>query len=330
MRVALLDTDAALHALAPEWQALWARTPTATPFASPAWLLPWWRQFGTGAPRVATARQHGRLAAVLPLYQLDEPGTRKLLPIGAGTTDLLDVLGSPDLDPAPLLDAALARARHDGADACDLIEIPPGSPLHRISPAGWHAHWSDGASCPVLALPPTIPGLDTTVPAATRRKLRMNRNRASRAGGYTVTEAGPATLDTMLDDLVRLHQSRWTAQGEPGVLAGPAIPAQLRDAGPALLAAGALRLATLHVDGAPAAACYTLLAGCDRILFYLSGFDAAHASISPGTLLLAHLLEQAVVEGRTEANFLRGPEPYKYAWGAQDRLNRACRLTPAR
>ena len=28
----------------------------ATPFQSPAWLMAWWKHFGTGAPRVLTAR----------------------------------------------------------------------------------------------------------------------------------------------------------------------------------------------------------------------------------------------------------------------------------
>ena len=54
----VLDTDAALWALTPEWDALWHSVPGASPFSHPAWLLPWWRQFGTGQPRVAV--QPGR------------------------------------------------------------------------------------------------------------------------------------------------------------------------------------------------------------------------------------------------------------------------------
>ena len=68
----LIDTDAALEALRPEWDALWTRTPGATPFQSPRWLLPWWHQFGTGMPRVAIAREQGLLVGVLPLYVLPQ------------------------------------------------------------------------------------------------------------------------------------------------------------------------------------------------------------------------------------------------------------------
>ncbi len=324
--VALLDTDAALWALAPEWEALWRRVPDASPFASPAWLLPWWRQFGTGAPRVAAQRMDGRLSGVLPLYRLDEPGIRKLLPIGAGTTDHLDALLEPDVAVGPLLQAALDHARSDGVDVCDLIEVPPGSALHGIAPAGWRTHWAEGQPCPVLALPASVAGLAAVVPANTLRKLRMNRNRAARAGGFMIETAVPGTVQTLLTELIRLHQARWAAQGEPGSLAGPAVPAFHRDAAPALLEAGALRLQALRIGGEVAAACYTLLAGTDRILFYLSGFDAAHSFVSPGTLLLAAMVEQAIEEGRREADFLRGREAYKYAWGAIDRVNASCRL----
>ncbi len=327
--ITVLETDAALLALAPEWEALWQRVPDASPFSAPAWLLPWWRHFGTRSPRVAIQRTAGRLVGVLPLYRLDEHGIRKLLPIGAGTTDHLDALLEPSVAVGPLLQAALDHARRDEVDACDLIEVPPCSSLHGIAPVGWRVHWAAGQPCPVLTLPKTVAGLAEIVPGNTLRKLRMNRNRADRAGGFTIETAGPATVQALLSELVRLHQERWTVQGEPGAFADPAVVAFHRDAAPALLQAGALRLQTLHIGGVVAAACYTLLAGRGRILFYLSGFDAAHAFVSPGTLLLASMIEQAITEGRQEANFLRGREAYKYAWGGVDRCNMACRLTPA-
>ena len=67
MRAEVLATDAALRALRPEWEALWRRA-TATPFQSPAWLLPWWGAFGTGRPRAAVLRGgDGRLLGLLPL-----------------------------------------------------------------------------------------------------------------------------------------------------------------------------------------------------------------------------------------------------------------------
>ena len=309
--IALLDTDAALFALHQEWTALWSRVPDASPFAHPAWLLPWWRQFGTGAPLVATERMDGRLVAVLPMYALDG----RALPIGAGNTDQHDILAEPGRDPMPLLDAVRARG------PCELLEVPPHARLRAVPGA-----WSESSPCPVMTLPATVDGLPATVPARTLRKLRMNRNRAARLGGVKVVAATAETVPAMLDDLMRLHQSRWVGQGEAGSFADPLITAFHRESAPLLLAAGVLRLQALQVDGATAAVIYALTPVQGRILFYLSGFDAAFGDISPGSLLLAAMLEQAIGEGRAEADFLRGTESYKYAWGAVDRLNGCCRF----
>jgi len=328
----LVRTDAGLQALRPDWEALWRRASDALPFQSPFWLLPWWRRFGTGMPRMAVLRDgDGHLLGLLPLYLLPEGATRKLLPIGAGITDCHDALLSPDAPPdaaATLLRTALAGS--DDAAQCDLIELPPGAALREaIPPPGWRASWMDGPPCPVLALPGAGTGLRGAVPARTLRKLRMNRHRAERIGGWTVETAESDTLPALLDELVRLHTRRWEGRGEAGVLADPDVLAFHRDAAPGLLEAGLLRLRALRLQGRVAAAIHALLAGPDRILFYLSGFDAAWARESPGTILLGEMLEEAVREGRREAHFLRGGEAYKYAWGAADRMNAACRLTRA-
>ncbi len=304
----IIDTDGGLAAVAAEWAALWDRSSQATPFQSPHWLLPWWRQFGTGMPRVAVERRGSGIEAILPLYVL--PTERKALPIGAGTTDYLDAIG----DPARLLPTLLARLREDPVDQVDLIEVPPWSRLLDTP----HV-WRQSSPCPVLTLP--------ELPAGIRRKLRMSRHRAERAGGWMVETVISDTLAAGLDTLVRLHQGRWMAQGDAGVLADAAVLAFWRDAAPGLLAAGLLRLQVLRVGGVAAAAIMALLAP-GRIFFYLSGYDTAQRFVSPGTLLLGAMLEQAVAEGRTEAHFLRGQESYKYAWGGVDRLNYSARLTP--
>lgn len=311
--------EASLIALAPEWGALWHRVPGAAPFASPHWLLPWWRQWGTGRPRVATFRRDGRLVAILPLYVLDEPEGPKLLPMGAGTGDYLDALAEPGIGVGALLAAALAAS--PDAAVCDLIEIPPGGRLRGVEPPpGWQALWREDSTCPVLR-----PGTAlANVPAGTRRKLRMARHRAERAGGYMVETATAETRPALFDALAALHRARWESEGEPGVLTDPRVLAFHRHAQPGLLDAGLMRLLALRIQGQVAAAILQLLQP-GRVLFYLTGYDLALSYHSPGTLLLGWALEQAAAEGR-EAHFLRGSERYKYAWGAEGRLNQACRL----
>ncbi len=346
MSVAVATSDAALRALAPEWEALWRRVPGAVPFQSPAWLLPWWDVFGTGRPVVACLRDGERLAGILPLYVLDEPagdeppgdeppgdgpagdgppghgpGGRKLLPIGVGLSDYLDALLEPDAAPGPLLEAALRAGAAAGAAVCDLVDVPPGSLLRGLAaPPGWRASWHDGDPCPTLRIADGAGCAEDAVPARQRRKLRMNRHRADRLGGWAVEFAAPATLMPMLDGLWRLAGHRW------GEDAG--ARAFLGSGAPGLLAAGLLRLASLSIGGQVAATCLAL-GDPARLMFYKIGFDPAFAAASPGSLLVGAMMDAAIADGCREVHFLRGNEAYKYAWGALDRHNAGCRLQPA-
>lgn len=314
--LSVLTTDAALRALAPEWAALWRRA-GSPPFQSPDWLLPWWDAFGTGQPRVATWHSGGVLAGLLPMYLLDEPPERKLLPLGIGITDYCDALLDPALPPtvsAALLAALLAR--DDGVTSCTLPDLPPGAALRgAATPPGWQDTALPGTPCPVLDLSRGW----AAVPAGMQRNVRQARHRAGRQGGWSAgVSADPVAA---WHDLVRLHGTRWSGQGQPGgVLADPAVLAFHAGAVPRLAAAGVLRMQVLTVGNQPAAV-YQTLASPGRLAFYLSGFDAAQAYVSPGTLLLGHVVDAALAEGVRELHFLRGSEPYKYQWGATNRTN---------
>ena len=320
--ITVLDTGAALHALEPEWRDLWRRA-GSPPFQSPDWLLPWWGAFGTGRPRIATLRCGGTLAGLLPMYLLDEAAERKLLPLGVGITDYCDALLDPAL-PAHAVDTLFHAlfALADGITSCALPDLPPGAALRRATPPpGWVESALPPTPCPVLVLGPQA------VPAGMLRNVRQSRHRAGRRGGWSVRVAtDPAAA---WHDLLRLHRGRWTGRGEPGgVLADPAVLAFHEAAIPRLTRSGLLQMHVLHVAGRPAAIYHTLAAP-GRLMFYLSGFDGADAFVSPGTLLLGHLVEQAVADGLEELHFLRGGEAYKYAWGAADRMNASRLFTPA-
>lgn len=319
-------------ALRPEWEALWRSAANATPFQSPAWLLPWWSVFGTHRPMIATLRDAARLIGVLPLYVLDEPPARKLLPLGAGVSDYHDVLLAPDAPPAAthwLLQAALAAADSDRVTECALLELPPHARLMTAAvPAGWKEEPGFQIPCPVLELPPSPDGLRACIPAGRLRDVRQYRHRAEREGGWSIETADLENVEELLSVLIRLHRQRWESRGEAGILADPRVAAFHYRAATELIGAGLLRFQAIRVRGSIAAAFYALL-GDDGVMFYLSGFDPRLARLSPGTILLGHMIDQAVAEGRRKLHFLRGAESYKYAWGARDRMNTTRRLVPA-
>ena len=312
MRLDVATTEDALAALWQPWQMLWQQVPDASPFLAPAWLQPWWDAFGTGHPVVATMRAQNRLIALLPLYRLDN----KLLPIGVGISDYAGVLllpAAPSETTRHMLQAALEAG---GVDRCDLPELPPSSPLLN-TPAleGWTTTIWPGPPCPMLPLMP-----EPAIPKGMRRDIRQARHRAERAGGWVIETATAATFPALFDKLVHLHNTRWTGRGETGVLADARVLSFHHSAGARLISEKLLRLQAMHLNGRIAAVIYALLSP-GRIHFYLSGFDPAQAFESPGTILLSHMIEEAAREGRHDADFLRGDERYKHAWGCIDRPN---------
>jgi CelD/BcsL family acetyltransferase involved in cellulose biosynthesis len=326
VRVEQVTTKEGIDRLVPEWRSLWQRVANATPFQSPEWLLSWWECFGNSAPSVVTARNGDQLIGVLPLYLLEEPGCRKLLPFGISLSDYLDAL----LDPAHQgLCEALLRSLADigGWDECYLPELPPSAALLAAQcPAALSEQRSSGETCPVLSLPGAVEELREVVPRKTLRDLRQARGRAAAAGTLTVSRADGATVSAFMHEFFRLHECRWQRVAGQGVCADPMVQRFHLAAAERMCGAGMLRLHLLRIGDGPAVGAYYGFIAKGNAYAYLSGFDPDRADVSPGTQIVGHAIEEAVREGAREFHFLRGGEAYKYAWGAVDRPNTALTL----
>ena len=67
MTTEVITDPETLIALEADWLDLCQRTPGATPFQTPMWLLPWWRAFGSNDLAVIAARGDRGLDALAPL-----------------------------------------------------------------------------------------------------------------------------------------------------------------------------------------------------------------------------------------------------------------------
>ncbi|MFQ6039160.1 MAG: GNAT family N-acetyltransferase, partial [Candidatus Aminicenantales bacterium] len=56
----------------------------------------------------------------------------------------------------------------------------------------------------------------------------------------------------------------------------------------------------------------------DVVFLYNVAFDREFSSLSPGIALFHHVIQQAISEGATSVDFLKGREKYKYDFGAKD------------
>ncbi|GEJ58212.1 GNAT family N-acetyltransferase [Anaeromyxobacter diazotrophicus] len=310
------------------WEELWARAPGATPFSSPAWLLPWCEHLATGPPRALLAWRGRDLAALLPVFTYRDGAARVLGLLGGGVSDYQDLVA----EDGAAAEAALGwLADRQGAafDRCDLRALPRSSlllPAAEAAPLA--AARAEDDLCSVLALPSRAAGLAAAgVSPGLLAGARYQLRRLGRDGDVAFVRADAASLPDLLADLFRLHRARWASRGRPGLLASGRLEAFHAAAARGLLAAGVLRLHALRLAGRTLGVLHGFTAR-GRAYAYLTGFAPEAAPRSPGSVLFAHAAEEAIAEGARELDFLRGREPYKRRWGAQPRTTWRLVLTP--
>lgn len=315
----VLRTDEQLAELQPEWKGLWERDPEATPFQSPEWLLPWWRQFG-GDLRAVTIRRDGELIGLLPFYIYRDwrSGLRQMLLIGVGTTDYLDGVFAPECGVEQVRSAMRRLSAEPEWDAITVSQLRHESKLRRALAGGedGNATWFESEGCARIRATTLM-----ELPSKMRRNVRYYRNRALAEGELRLTLADETNYLDCFDTLERLHMQRWQARGERGVLADRRMVAWHRESMPLLLESGMLRMHCLCLEREPIGTLYAVAdpAGVPgraerKEYLYLMAHSTQHAGLSPGTLLCALAIEHAANEGVQTIDMLRGEERYKDFW----------------
>lgn len=309
-----------MEGLANEWRELWSADPYGTPFQSPDWLIPWTRHlWGGGKLRILTVRQNGRLAALAPFFLWGYGGRPEVLRLsflGSGISDYLDVLCAADCagESIQTILGWLTDAEAEW-DLCDLQELQVHSPLLRYG--GQRLKRDTCSVCPVLRLHGSFRDQLAGLGGKFRRSLRTAEKRLWGRGAVEFVRADAANCGTLLRRLFELHAGRWHERGERGMFATERLRAFHSETAARFCEQGMLRLYGLILDGQPIAVQYNFTAK-RRVYAYQAGFDTAWTRESPGAVLLAHTIEDAIAEGAREFDFLRHPEPFKYAWGAAD------------
>lgn len=262
--------------------------------------------------------------------------TAKALYFGASYhADYATILAAPSDLPAVAgaVAATLAappdpRADHpDPWDVVDLRRLRAGDPaadalataLSLAAPgAGWDVHVEHEDVCPVATLPAgaDLDGFLATLGKKERHEIRRKLRRAEAAGHIALDPSSDPHGD--LDAFVDLHQRRWGADGlfpptEGGAMSRQFFARLFELSG----ADGGLDLRFLTVDGRRIAAAVGFEAG-DTVYFYNAGVDPDARDLSPGVVMVAMYLRDALERGKRRLDFLRGDEAYKYEWGAVD------------
>jgi CelD/BcsL family acetyltransferase involved in cellulose biosynthesis len=311
------------------WNALLAESRSRSVFLTAEWQREWLRAFGAGRPvRVLAATDATEtLAGLLPLYE-EEPGLWRIVG-GVDVSDYLDLIAAPGREEEVW--EALLQHRAAERSIWHLRGIRADSPTATRLPGLASAHGlvcgvEPEERCPVLRLPESWDAYLATLSGKNRHELRrkIRKLEAELPEVRVRSVTAPAEVDTALTHFLRLHRLSRTGKAK---FMDERMERFFRMALGTLAAAGWVRLWFLDSVGTPVASFICTEYG-ESVGLYNSGFDPAHSRLAPGIVLLGHVIRDAIERRIPVFDFLRGDEPYKYAFGPIPTELLSVRLAP--
>lgn len=172
--------------------------------------------------------------------------------------------------------------------------------------------------CPYIRLPSDWDTyLFENVGQSTRQKIRRFLRKVENSEEFRITHANADTIGRDLEILLRFWGLKWgPRKGERA--------RRIQDRTRVMLTHcfenGSLFLPVLWKGDAPLGALAILVDAVKRsLLFRIGGRDETFNGLPPGFILHAYSIRYGIKNGFTVYDFLRGNEPYKYSFGANER-----------
>ena len=132
----------------------------------------------------------------------------------------------------------------------------------------------------------------------------------------TITSA--EEIRSLLPQFMDLHTKEWVAKGQDAQFKWDLARRFFEFLTEDMAGYGVLRMNLLEFNGAMIAAHFGFQ-GQGRFYFYKPCLDPDHARHSPGKVLMAYMIRQAVEEGLDDFDLLRGLDPYKERYASEIR-----------
>ncbi len=330
MKYTLINDADTFIRMAAAWNDLLAESIRNLPFLRHEYLRAWWEfrgggEWQTGELAIITAERNGKLIGIAPLFRTEYQGKMRLLFLGCiEISDFLDfIVREADLSAFldGLTDFIASHADLAGSvlDLHNLIKDSPSLPtLQRASALCGRSFQQEILQpAPCMALPAAFDDYLAKLKKKQRHEMRRKLRRA--AGDERQISWVIASDKARLDEHIAAFFGLMSNDPQKRVFLTETMKAQMKATIHAAFDAGWLQLAFLEVDGEKAAA-YLNFDYDNRIWVYNSGLDMKFADLSPGWVLLCYLIEWAIENKRSEFDFMRGDERYKYKFGGVDRF----------
>ena len=296
------------------WRELLERLPWSSIFMTPEWQEAWWDEFGRDDElRLLVV---GPPDAPLGLAPLQLSGGRMSFVGGADLFDYHDFITA-----APAFYPELFDCLEDEPwSVMDLSSVPEWSPTFGLLPQaarerGYGVAVEEEDVVPGVTLPESWDAYLAGLRKKDRHELRRKLRRLESTGAVRVRLADAATLER---DLVLFREVMAESRAEKSEFLNPDREAFFRRVTGRMQEEGSLRLFMLEIGDDPAAAAVLSFDYAGRRLLYNSGYRHVHDHLAAGLMLKALCIRDAIENGLTYFDLLRGAEHYKYHLGAVD------------
>ena len=117
-------------------------------------------------------------------------------------------------------------------------------------------------------------------------------------------------IDSAMEKMFELHEKRWKVVKHRGNLARSDVRGFHKRIARIFLSSDMLRLYFLRVQGNDVATLYTFKYN-NKLFYYQGGWDPELSGDNVGSILTSLVIEDAINNGYSEYDFLRGTEDYK-------------------
>ena len=319
-------TDASdFERLRREWDALHKQGTEQDPFLTCDWFSAWWRAFaGQRTLYLVVARQQGLLCAVLPMmlertWRHGVP-LRRLAALANDHTPHFDLIRSCDNEQ---LHRAIWNHFMTLKEQWDLLDFPCLSADSTTSDrfarladehSVQHKFWMQAPQSPWIILESSWKRYVESRSAGFRKSLRRKMRRLGDLGEVRLeTVTSGDKLEQGLTDGMRIEAEGWKGANHTAILSQPAVTAFYTELATTMAGRGQLRLHFLTLDDVRIAFDYSIVA--NQFLYSLkAGHSHTHARYSPGTVMLALIVERAHEQGLAGVDLLGDADEFKMHW----------------
>lgn len=302
-------------ALESEWNDLYLHSPRATPFQSWAWLYSWWESYGANhrLRLVALRDEGGLLVGLMPMMIRRKGGLAKLLFIGSGQSEYLDVIARGGWEDDVVRACSQTMPDLGPWRVADLHQIRPEALAWRLFkdwPGPRAAVWQ--ATCPIIEVAPweeMLAPLSRNLRSMARRSIRR-----AESDGLVPRLADADRVERAAERFMELHREMWEGRGiAPEHITGR-FEAHIKSSARRMTEAGVGGVSEFWRDGEVIAS-HIVVFGGGSVGHYLSGATQdALGRYQMSSLFVWDGANLARERGEARYDFLRGEEAYKMRW----------------